>query len=77
MIAAFLIAVVLIIWITLIYFYDENKDLTVVVVLGLIALVVMGIIIGENFPKSSKKKITPKIKVECENNKCDTTYIYE
>lgn len=77
MIAAFLIAVVLIIWITLIYFYDENKDLTVVVVLGLIALVVMGIIIGENFPKSSKKKIIPKIKVECINNKCDTTYIYE
>jgi uncharacterized membrane protein len=76
MIAALIIAVVLIVGITLIYKLDEEKDFAVVVMLGLVALVVIGMVIGEYFPKSSKKKITPKVKVECENNKCDTTYIY-
>lgn len=76
MIAALIIAVGLIVGITLIYKLDEEKDFAVVVMLGLVALLVMGMRIGEDFPKSSKKKITPKVKVECENNKCDTTYIY-
>jgi len=70
-------AILLMMGIILIYFFDEQKDYTVVVGLGLIALFIISILIGNEAPKSSKKKITPKIKVECENNKCDTTYIYE
>lgn len=76
MIAALIIAGFLIVGITLIYLFDEEKNHVVVVTLGLMILTVMGTIIGNESPKSSKKKITPKIKVECEDNKCDTTYIY-
>lgn len=77
MIAALILAFLLIVGITLIYLFDEEKDFTVVVILGLVGIFVMGTIFVDNYPKSSKKKITPKIKVECEDNKCDTTYIYE
>ncbi len=70
-------AIILMVGILLTYLFDKQKDYTGVVGLGLIALLIMGILIGNEAPKSSKKKITPKIKVECENNKCDTTYIYE
>lgn len=76
MIVALIIAGFLIVGITLIYLLDEEKNDGVIVTLGLVILTAMGTIIGNESPKSSKKKITPKIKVECEDNKCDTTYIY-
>ena len=63
--------------IILIYILDEERNHAPLIGFALIGLVVMGAIFGSEISKSSKKKITPKIKVECENNKCDTTYIYE
>ena len=49
-------------------------------VFGLFVLVLsvlaIGILIGENEIKNSKHKVTPVVKVECMNTKCDTTYIY-
>lgn len=70
-------ALLLIVGIMIIYYLDEERDYSIVVGLCLAALLVMGMIIGEDLPKSSKKKIEPKIKIECLNNKCDTTFIYE
>lgn len=77
MIAAFFIAIILMVGLFVIYVFDDEKDWTFVVGLSLVALIVLGIIMGKESPKSSKKKIEPKIKIECLNNKCDTTYIYE
>ena len=45
----------------------------VVLVFSMLAL---GVLIGENEVKNSKHKLTPVVKVECTNTKCDTTYIY-
>lgn len=75
MIAVFTTAVILLIGIPLVYHFDKKNNLFVMRLLVMM-LFVTGIVIGNDYPKSSKKKITPKIKVECENNKCDTTYIY-
>lgn len=46
------------------------------VVLLMISMLTVGVIIGENEVKKVKHKVTPVIKVECMNTKCDTTYIY-
>jgi hypothetical protein len=41
-----------------------------------LSMIAMGVLIGENEIKHSKYKVTPVVKVECMNTKCDTTYIY-
>ena len=41
-----------------------------------LSMVAIGVVIGENEIKHSKHKVTPVVKVECMNSKCDTTYIY-
>ena len=41
-----------------------------------LSMIAIGVIIGANEIKRSKHKITPVVKVECMNSKCDTTYIY-
>ena len=42
----------------------------------IISVLAIGILIGEGEIKYSKYKVTPVVKVECMNMKCDTTYIY-
>ena len=42
----------------------------------MISVLAIGVLIGENEIKNSKHKVTPVVKVECMNSKCDTTYIY-
>lgn len=75
--ALFIIATILMVAVTIGYLYDEKKDSAPFILLGLAGILVVGVLLGNESPKSSKKKITPKIRVECEDNKCDTTYIYE
>ena len=41
-----------------------------------LSMLAIGVLIGENEIKNSKYKVTPVVKVECMNTKCDTTYIY-
>jgi hypothetical protein len=41
-----------------------------------LSMIAMGVLIGENEIKRSKYKVTPVVKVECMNSKCDTTYVY-
>ena len=41
-----------------------------------LSMIAIGVLIGENEIKRSKYKITPVVKVECMNMKCDTTYVY-
>ena len=59
---------------------DGDNDMRNMFVFGLFILVLsvlaIGILIGENEIKNSKHKVTPVVKVECMNTKCDTTYIY-
>ena len=59
---------------------DGDDDGRNMFVFGLFVLVLsvlaIGILIGENEIKNSKHKVTPVVKVECMNSKCDTTYIY-
>ena len=59
---------------------DGDDDGRNMFVFGLFVLVLsvlaIGILIGENEIKNSKHKVTPVVKVECMNTKCDTTYIY-
>ena len=59
---------------------DGDNDMRNMFVFGLFILVLsvlaIGILMGENEIKNSKRKVTPVVKVECMNTKCDTTYIY-
>jgi hypothetical protein len=41
-----------------------------------LSMIAIGVLIGENGIKRLKYKITPVVKVECMNSKCDTTYVY-
>jgi glucose uptake protein GlcU len=41
-----------------------------------LSMIAIGVIIGANEIKRSKYKVTPVVKVECMNSKCDTTYVY-
>lgn len=41
-----------------------------------LSMIAIGVIIGVNEIKRSKYKVTPVVKVECMNSKCDTTYVY-
>lgn len=59
------------------YILDTKRDWIVLFCLCVLGLFLASSTLGGNFPKYSEKIIIPKIKVVCENNKCDTTYIYE
>ena len=58
----------------------SDNDGTNMFVFGVFMLIIsvlaIGILIGEGEIKYSKYKVTPVVKVECMNTKCDTTYIY-
>ena len=59
---------------------DNDNDMRNMFLFGMFMLVLsvlaIGILMGENKIKKSKHKVTPVVKVECMNTKCDTTYIY-
>ena len=59
---------------------DGDNDMRNMFIFALFILVLsvlaIGILLGENEVKKSKHKVTPVVKVECMNTKCDTTYIY-
>lgn len=59
---------------------DNDDDMRNMFLFGMFMLVLsvlaIGILIGENEIKTVKHKVTPVVKVECMNTKCDTTYIY-
>lgn len=63
-----------------IFFVDYKKEeINFLALLGfsLMLSAVITLLIDNDSSKTSKKRIEPKIKIECKNNKCDTTYIYE
>lgn len=72
-----IIIAILFLGLILMYIFDTERDGLVLFVIAMFAFFAASLVVGNNFPKTSKKKIEPKIKVTCENNKCDTTYIYE
>lgn len=51
----------------------QTAGLTLMVVSG----VSLGVFLGESLDREFKQPITPTIHIECENGKCDTTYIYK
>lgn len=59
---------------------DNDNDMRNMFLFGMFMLVLsvlaIGILLGENETKNSKHKVTPVVKIECMNSKCDTTYIY-
>jgi len=56
---------------------DDGRNMFLFAVFALaLSMLAIGVLMGENETKHSKHKVTPVVKVECMNNKCDTTYIY-
>jgi hypothetical protein len=56
---------------------DDGKNMFLFgIFLLILSILAIGVLIGEDEIKHTKHKVTPVIKVECMNTKCDTTYIY-
>ncbi len=59
---------------------NDDADGTTMFMVGLIiftaSMLGLGIELGEREDKQVNKKIEPQVKIECVDNKCDTTYIY-
>ena len=56
---------------------DDMRNMFVFSIFILVlSVLAIGILMGESEIKNSKHKVTPVVKVECMNTKCDTTYIY-
>jgi hypothetical protein len=59
---------------------DDDDDGVTMFIVGLVLLVLVslgiGLEMGLQSNKQVKHKIEPQVKVECVDNKCDTTYIY-
>jgi len=56
---------------------DDGRNMFLFAVFTLaLSMIAIGVLIGENGIKHSKYKVTPVVKVECMNMKCDTTYVY-
>ena len=72
-----ILLIILAIGLILIYLLDTEKKLVIPFFFVFMLVIALSATIGNDLSKTSKKKIEPKIKVECMNNKCDTTYIYE
>jgi len=56
---------------------DDGKNMFLFgIFLLILSILAIGVLIGEDEIKHTKHKVTPVVKVECINTKCDTTYIY-
>ncbi len=56
---------------------DDGKNMFLFgIFLLILSILAIGVLIGEDEIKHTKHKVTPVVKVECMNTKCDTTYIY-
>jgi hypothetical protein len=60
---------------------DDDDDGITMFITGLIVLTAsmlgLGVEMGLQSNKQVKHKIEPQVKVECVDNKCDTTYVYK
>ena len=60
---------------------DDDDDGLNMFIVGLVLLVLVslgiGLEMGLQSNKQVKHKIEPQVKVECVDNKCDTTYVYK
>jgi len=60
---------------------DDDDDGVTMFIVGLVLLVLVslgiGLEMGLQSNKQVKHKIEPQVKVECVDNKCDTTYVYK
>lgn len=60
---------------------DEDDDGVTMFIVGLIvftaSMLGLGVEMGLKVDKTVKHKIEPQVKVECVDNKCDTTYVYK
>jgi amino acid permease len=61
------------------FIIDRYNDYIGTFIFALFALVILSMYVGWNDKQSFeiKKQITPSIKIECVDGKCDTTYIYK
>ena len=58
------------------YIEDEDNYLLGGLTICILSALSLGITLGANSNFRVKQPATPKIKIECVDNKCDTTYIY-
>ena len=60
---------------------DDDFDGLTMFIVGLIvftaSMLGLGVEMGLQSNKQVKHKIEPQVKVECVDNKCDTTYVYK
>jgi len=60
---------------------NDDADGTTMFMVGLIvftaSMLGLGVEMGLQSNKQVKHKIEPQVKVECVDNKCDTTYVYK
>ena len=60
---------------------DDDDDGVTMFIVGLVLLVLVslgiGLEMGLQSNKQVKHKVEPQVKVECVDNKCDTTYVYK
>jgi hypothetical protein len=60
---------------------DDDDDGLTMFIVGLIvftaSMLGLGVEMGLQSNKQVKHKIEPQVKVECVDNKCDTTYVYK
>lgn len=60
---------------------DDDDDGLTMFIVGLIvftaSMLGLGVEMGLQSNKTVKHKIEPQVKVECVDNKCDTTYVYK
>lgn len=58
------------------YIEDEDNFFLAGLVISTLFSFILGVTLEANSNFRVKQPITPKIKIECIDNKCDTTYIY-
>jgi hypothetical protein len=59
------------------YIEDEYNFLLGGLSISILFSLMLGLTLGVNSNYKVKQPVTPKIKIECIDNKCDTIYIYK
>ena len=73
-----ILATIFLIYILFIHDYKEDGKPVYAIVMLMTICIGIGIDLGINDTKTYKKPLKPtKVRVECVNGKCDTSYVYE
>lgn len=63
----------------LMYIFEDEREHVGFFMFFLISLVLISIVLGAELSQefTTKYKVKPIVHIECNNSKCDTTYIYK